>query len=794
MRFTCLVRAYNRGGGYTTVASDGFTIDSTAPIGGYVVDGLHPEQKDVDFADVATQSLSGSWFGFNDDEFGPDDLTYRVGINKCSNPIDDAVLTDVGSATSTVVYLFEPPAPPPNPFNPPYPASPPPSPPPPPPPPDPSPPPSPLPPPSPPPPGSPPATLILGDRCDFDYECAPINLCPPPCCNRVDCIDVGAIRHEEGYLYDHVGGCHLVNASAYECERHFVYELTDLRFKGEPTTKPCVWANGVGPCVIGEMQQDDSGEYSCTSYRAGRQLEQSETSPQETQPVNSRDPLRARVRIGILSDPNTTDPALSLPSDDCEICAAMRAASKQTKLPAPRILAHLLRRNLGDKFHADVVVLSEGSSWSALQTFDVLIVLALGHKYDIQLSNQALLRGRLEALDKAEASGVAVYAPPPLMRWSYVKHEMYEALRHAGLPTAPSILWSAIETDGNDVSGGSKGKDSGRGEDDTWARAVAAFGSSAGVIIKPSFASYCHGIKKLPSLSVDADENSGIDPRREIAEHLSSLRFQGYQSATVQLLVPSAARHHEVRMFFVEGQYAYTIATHPAAISTHPPEELAMTTFEDEAMAADPENLAAGKRGRLPLDLKAKLSALGTRALKAQPTSAHDYPITRVDFLCCLDEGNDKDGDKDGLASRAWFINEMQHSNADLMLHEIGGSDARGQPIALLMADRVAAAYARSVWRHPNGGQPPSPPPLLSPITIDWMRMDTASIEARAQNKQASAPHDDDANEEDYDYDKDEVGRLSTAGSTDDVAQTRNDRALHGTMWFHHHHHPHHPQ
>ena len=298
-------------------------------------------------------------------------------------------------------------------------------------------------------------------------------------------------------------------------------------------------------------------------------------------------------------------------------------------------------------------------------------------------------------------------------------------------------------------------------------------------------------------MGAEADESSG---RRHMADHLSSLTSQGYESATLQRLVPSTAHHHEVRMYFVEGEYAYAVATPPTAGSTAVGSEAngvevsSSTTFEDEAMAVDATSLAAGERGRLPLDLKAKLLVLGTLALKVQPAPAHAYPVARVDFLCCLDEekgeeggqaaegsereelvddvlddgrvGTAADGATDGgatewdsikahkasqpphllplaspprlasrLASRVWFINELQQSNADLMLHEVGGCDAEGRPIAHLIADRVAAAYARSVSKHRSGAkaQPP-PPPIATPTrsAIDWGRTAAA---AKASSK-----------------------------------------------------------
>ena len=67
--YRCLVKAFNRGGGSTTVMSDGFTVDGTPPALGAVVDGLD-SHVEVDFVVRDEQALSASWHGFNDEEFG----------------------------------------------------------------------------------------------------------------------------------------------------------------------------------------------------------------------------------------------------------------------------------------------------------------------------------------------------------------------------------------------------------------------------------------------------------------------------------------------------------------------------------------------------------------------------------------------------------------------------------------------------------------------------------------------------------------------------------------------------
>lgn len=167
-RFQCMVRAFNRAGGSTTLLSDGFFVDDTDPNGGVVLDGTN-KHVDIDFGDVATQAIRATWFGFHDPEtarFADQGaaITYRAGVAKCSVPADEVVLYDVGAATSHTFFMNLPPSPLPPPSAPPTPPMRPP------PPPMPDPPPLPLPPPSPFPPAFPEADRNLGGRCDFHRE------------------------------------------------------------------------------------------------------------------------------------------------------------------------------------------------------------------------------------------------------------------------------------------------------------------------------------------------------------------------------------------------------------------------------------------------------------------------------------------------------------------------------------------------------------------------------------------------------------------------------------------------
>ena len=95
-RFRCMVRAYNRAGGFLAQMSDGFTIDETAGANGTVVDGFD-RHADVDFAPEASQALSATWFGFQDADSPTAEVTYRIGLAECSEDPALVPLREVGT-------------------------------------------------------------------------------------------------------------------------------------------------------------------------------------------------------------------------------------------------------------------------------------------------------------------------------------------------------------------------------------------------------------------------------------------------------------------------------------------------------------------------------------------------------------------------------------------------------------------------------------------------------------------------------------------------------------------------
>ena len=97
--YRCVVRAIDAVNRIsTTVASDGFTYDPTAPTGGWVTDGLTSADAQV----LVSPQLGAVWGGFGDAEYGDGDLTYEVGGGPCNATV---ALAAVGTRTSSAFVL-----------------------------------------------------------------------------------------------------------------------------------------------------------------------------------------------------------------------------------------------------------------------------------------------------------------------------------------------------------------------------------------------------------------------------------------------------------------------------------------------------------------------------------------------------------------------------------------------------------------------------------------------------------------------------------------------------------------
>jgi len=83
-------------------SSSGYTVDTTSPLMGQVLDGIHEEDSDYL---VERTSFSAHWVGFNDPH--SDILEYEWAIGSCTGCTDIQGFVSVGLLSGTV-HIFLP--------------------------------------------------------------------------------------------------------------------------------------------------------------------------------------------------------------------------------------------------------------------------------------------------------------------------------------------------------------------------------------------------------------------------------------------------------------------------------------------------------------------------------------------------------------------------------------------------------------------------------------------------------------------------------------------------------------
>ena len=74
-----------------------------------------------------------------------------------------------------------------------------------------------------------------------------------------------------------------------------------------------------------------------------------------------------------------------------------------------------------------------------------------------------------------------------------------------------------------------------------------------GIIIKPSSAAYSFGIKVFKNFKRTKDNT--------IKEYMERLKKMNFTSFTIAEFVPTFGKHFEIRTYWINGNYAYSIAT-----------------------------------------------------------------------------------------------------------------------------------------------------------------------------------------------------------------------------------------
>lgn len=229
--------------------------------------------------------------------------------------------------------------------------------------------------------------------------------------------------------------------------------------------------------------------------------------------------------------------------------------------------------------------------------------------------------GTKEMFEKAlKNTSAFVYPYPNFHKYIINKPRYYADLKRAGIPVAPFFQVNPKKVDIKELKEkvGKKG----------W----------KGVIVKPSYAGYSMGIKVY--------KNFQSTNAKTLKKNFDKLVKHGFPNATVQEFIPSFGDNFEIRTYWINGRYAYSVGTLTEAVGTGDGLPITdITTFKSEG-------------GNLPNNIKTKLIELGKEVQKSIRQYPYNHPLIRIDFGCCLSTKN---------CGGTYFVNEIETMAANML-------------------------------------------------------------------------------------------------------------------------------
>jgi hypothetical protein len=270
---------------------------------------------------------------------------------------------------------------------------------------------------------------------------------------------------------------------------------------------------------------------------------------------------------------------------------------------------------------------SEATSKKLLDPYDLVVVI-----YDpievFHCGGRAktcpLLTKKMENALRSTTAFVVPY--PEFHKYIIVKPSYYKDLKKANIPVAPFIKISPKVA----LKNIKELKE--RLVNKKW----------KGVIIKPSYAGYSLGIKIFKNL-----ERTSI---KTIRDQFKKLEKYSFPNVTIQEFVPTFGQHFEIRTYWLNGKYAYSVGTLTKAIGG------------GGGLPIDDEDTFISEGGNIPDSIKRKLKALGKEVLLALPRYPYPHPLLRIDFGCCISTGSD--------CAENYFVNEVETMACNLLPSE----------------------------------------------------------------------------------------------------------------------------
>lgn len=218
-----------------------------------------------------------------------------------------------------------------------------------------------------------------------------------------------------------------------------------------------------------------------------------------------------------------------------------------------------------------------------------------------------------------------VYPYPNFHKYIIVKPSYYKDLKKSGIPVA-NFFKITPSTASKDV--------------DAFRRRVERKGWK-GIIIKPSYAGYSLGIKVM--------KNFSRVKNKTIKNWFNKLKDFGFPNVTVQEFVPDFGDHFEIRTYWINGRYAYSVGTLTKAVGT------------GDGLPIDGKDTFVSEGGKIPDKIKTKLQKLAKEVMKSIKQYPETHPLLRIDFGCCLDESG---------CEGSYFVNEIETMAANMLADE----------------------------------------------------------------------------------------------------------------------------
>lgn len=243
-----------------------------------------------------------------------------------------------------------------------------------------------------------------------------------------------------------------------------------------------------------------------------------------------------------------------------------------------------------------------------------------------------------------------VYPHPDFHKYIINKPNYYSDLRRANVPVAPffsvtpnSVIKAPAKFKQQILNKGWKG-----------------------AIIKPSYAGYSLGIKVLKDVSRTKTST--------IRDHFKKLREKGFPNAVIQEFVPTFSENYEIRTYWINERYAYSVGTLTEAVGTGG--GLPITGFDT----------FVSEGGTLPDSILRQLKPVARKAIRSILQYPFKHPYIRVDFGCCLRSDQCMD---------SYFVNEIETMAANML------ADHTKYP-AVERASAAAYTFAKNVAKKKN--------------------------------------------------------------------------------------------